>query len=88
MDPRYTVRIKRSALKALQRIRKDIQMQLRKRINALAIDPRPHGVETLKGKGPKILRLRVGKYRVIYTVEDDRLIVLIVRVAHRREYYR
>ena len=88
MSARYTVQIRRSALKALQRTPKDIQARLRKEINALADNPRPRGVETLRGKSRGLLRLRVGKYRVIYTVRHDRLIVVVVRVAHRRESYR
>ena len=87
MRARYTVQIKRSALKALQRTPKAIEARLRKKINALADNPRPRGVEMLRGKSRGLLRLRVGKYRVIYAVKDDRLIVLIVRVAHRRESY-
>ena len=51
------------------------------------IEPRPHGAKALRGE-PGLLRVRVGDYRVIYTVEDNILLVLVVRIAHRREAYR
>ncbi|WP_370452586.1 type II toxin-antitoxin system RelE/ParE family toxin [Corallococcus sp. CA054B] len=57
-----------------------------KRIDALATEPRPVGAEKLKGSD--YLRIRIGDYRVIYQVEDGRLVVLIVELGHRREIYR
>jgi mRNA interferase RelE/StbE len=64
-----------------------VQRRLRKRIDRLAAHPRPRGVEKLEG-GEGLLRIRVGSYRVIYVVEDDRLLVLVIRIGHRREVYR
>jgi mRNA interferase RelE/StbE len=66
---------------------RQIQTRLRPRIDALADDPRPAGVERLTG-ATDLYRLRVGDYRVIFAIQDQELIVLIVRVAHRREVYR
>ena len=57
-------------------------------VSKLATDPRPAAATPLVGHPGGTLRLRVGDYRVVYVVEDDRLIVLIVRVGHRREVYR
>ena len=58
-------------------------------IEALAEDPRPRGVKKLHGKGAHIFyRLRVGDYRVIYQVHEDVVLVLIVRIADRKEIYR
>jgi mRNA interferase RelE/StbE len=54
---------------------------------ALADDPRPHGSEKLKGSRDQY-RLRVGTYRVIYEIRDDRLIVLVLRIGHRKDVYR
>ncbi|MCD4726205.1 MAG: type II toxin-antitoxin system RelE/ParE family toxin, partial [Pirellulales bacterium] len=54
---------------------------------ALAKNPRPAGAKMLAGPN-RFLRVRVGDYRIIYRVEDDRLVVLVVRVGHRREVYR
>ncbi len=55
-------------------------------IRALAHDPRPSGVTKLRGED--LWRIRVGDYRVVYAIEDQRLVVTIVRVGHRREVYR
>ena len=56
------------------------------RIRTLAVDPRPAGCEKLSGQ--ERYRIRQGDYRIIYEVEDARLIVLVVKVGHRREIYR
>ncbi len=56
------------------------------RIAALADDPRPPGCEKLSGL--ERYRVRQGAYRIIYEIEDDRLVVLVVRVGNRREVYR
>jgi len=56
-------------------------------INALADDPRPRGVEKLKGVADQY-RIRLRSYRVSYTIQDDRLIVLVLRIGHRRDVYR
>ena len=57
------------------------------RILALAEEPRPPGVVKMHGGGG-YYRLRVGDYRVVYAIEDDVLLVLVVRIGHRREVYR
>ncbi|WP_164006840.1 type II toxin-antitoxin system RelE family toxin [Pyxidicoccus trucidator] len=56
------------------------------KIDTLISNPRPSGAESVKGSN--YLRIRIGDYRVIYEIEDDRLVVLVVRVGHRREIYR
>jgi mRNA interferase RelE/StbE len=84
---RYRVEIMRSALKQLEALPREEQERLTTEINALADDPRPPGVEKLKGVADQY-RIRVGSYRVIYTIRDDRLIVLVLRIGHRRDVYR
>lgn len=87
MPGRYTIQIKRSAVKALQGLPGHTQAQIRKQIDSLAENPRPVGAQALRGyRG--FFRLRVGDYRIIYQVEDPRLLVLVVRIGHRREVYR
>ena len=82
----YRIVFKRSVAKDLRRIpNKDVQRVL-KRINALADEPRPAGVEKLTGD--EIYRLRQGNYRILYTIEDDVITVTIVKVGHRRDVYR
>lgn len=55
-------------------------------IHALTIEPRPAGCEKLSGQ--ERFRIRQGVYRIIYEIEDTRLVVLIVKVGHRRDVYR
>lgn len=83
----YTVEFTRPALKEFLALPRDAQEQIGPRINALAQNPRPRGVEKLKGVEGQY-RIRVGRYRVVYTIQDDRLIVLVLRVADRRDVYR
>jgi len=63
------------------------KVQITRRIAALADDPRPAGVKMLQGQHG-YYRIRSGDYRVIYMIEDDVLVVLVVKVGHRREVYR
>jgi mRNA interferase RelE/StbE len=83
----YAVSILPVALRQLRALDAAIRARIRARIDALAHDPRPHGVKALQGD-PGTLRLRIGDYRVLYRVEDAQLIVLVIAVAHRREVYR
>lgn len=83
----YTVAILPVALRQLQALDAPVRTRIRARIDSLAYDPRPHGVKALQGD-PGTLRLRVGDYRVLYRIENARLIVLVIAVAHRREVYR
>lgn len=55
-------------------------------IDALAVEPRPPGVVRLAGRDD--FRIRVGDYRIVYAVDDAALLVLVARIAHRRDVYR
>ena len=83
----YAVEISSSAAKSLAKIDKLTRLRIVGAIELLAIDPRPPGVKLLRGGEQGRWRARVGDYRIVYTIEDDRLIVLVLRVAHRREVY-
>ena len=83
----YRLKIKDQALKALQKISEPDQGRIRRRIDALADDPRAPGTKKLQG-ADDLYRLRVGDYRVIYQIQDDVLLVLVVRVGHRKDVYR
>jgi len=84
----YRVLIKPSAAKEIEAVgQKDDRQQIVTRIRSLARDPRPFGSEKLSGRGD-LYRIRVGRYRVVYTVGDDELVVLIIRVGHRKNVYR
>ena len=82
----YSVLIKRSAEKEVARLPPDARQRVVRRIRALAQDPRPQGCEKLSARDS--YRLRIGSYRIVYTIEDRQLVVQVVRVAHRREVYR
>lgn len=86
MTARYKVRIKRSAEKELTGISKKDRRRLIAAIRELVDEPRPANAKPLVGR--PAWRLRVGRYRVIYTIEDDLLVVMVIRVGHRRDVYR
>lgn len=81
----YTVTIIPSALRTIQSLPRDLRERICEKIDSLAENPRPHGVKSLQGSQKGHLRLRVGDYRIIYRVENDRLLVTIVTVGHRRD---
>jgi len=86
-DKRYEISFTSAAARQLRKLDPDVQGKLAPAIDGLREQPRPAGVKALKGR-PGQLRLRVGSYRVVYTVEDDQLLVLVITVGHRREAYR
>ena len=83
---RYRLLVKRSVVRDLRGIPKTDVRRLLTRIRDLADDPCPRGAVRLAGINK--YRLRQGRYRILYTIEDDRLIVHVIKVAHRREAYR
>ena len=85
--PLYTVSFRRSAEKDLRKLDGVTQRRVLKAVEGLAREPRPSGCRKLEG-GEDAYRIRVGDYRVIYTVEDAVKVVAIERVRHRREVYR
>lgn len=84
---RYAVSFKPPAVKALRRLSKAVQRRIVSAVEMLVEDPRPPGVVKLTGDD-KLWRIRVGDYRVVYEIHDDRLVVLVLRVAHRKDVYR
>jgi mRNA interferase RelE/StbE len=65
---------------------RDAQERIVNKIESLRSNPRPHG--SIKLRGHEEYRVRVGEYRVIYAVADERLVVLIVEIGNRRDIYR
>jgi mRNA interferase RelE/StbE len=82
----YDVQVAVAAQKELRRLPRATSAAITKKLLTLAEDPRPRGCLKLQGHDD-LWRVRVGKYRVIYSIADERLVVLIVRVAHRRDAY-
>ena len=82
----YRVEVTRSAIKALRRVNPADAARLRGAIAMLAEDPRPPASRPLRGRDG--WRLRVGDYRVLYTIRDDVLLIVVVTLAHRSSAYR
>lgn len=82
----YSIVIKPSALKELEQAPKKIALQIVKRIKALAQVPRPHGSKKLSGE--EKYRVRQGDYRVVYSIDDVKKLVEVVKIGHRRDVYR
>ena len=76
-----------SAAKALRKLDRQVARRLLEAISKLAEEPHPAGCVQLVG-GEGELRIRVGDYRVVYDVIDEEIVVLILRLGHRREIYR
>jgi len=84
----YTVKVSRPAEKFLRALTdKKLYFRLRETIESLKSKPRP--VDSIKLQGEEgLYRVRVGDYRIVYQIQDQQLIVLVVQVGHRREIYR
>ncbi len=83
----YELVISRQALKDLAELPKPVVGRVVKAINGLGTDPRPDGCKKLKGKHEVLWRIRVGQYRVIYSIADEVRIVEIRDVGHRSSIY-
>lgn len=83
---RYRIEVKKSAVRELGSIpKRDLRLVVA-RIRSLADDPRPPGSKKLAAQ--EKYRIRQGRYRILYTIEDKALVVYVVKVAHRRDVYR
>lgn len=83
----YLITIAREAAKTFRKLHPQVAARLKDAIKALADDPRPPASLQLSG-GNGERRIRVADYRVIYDVIDDELLVLVLRIGHRRDVYR
>ena len=83
----FKVELSPAAKRHLRKINPVVRERILRRLICLETDPRPSGVVKLEGI-TGYYRLRVGDYRVIYRIEDERLIVVVMRIGHRREVYR
>ncbi len=81
------VEISRRAVKAIAALERADQLRVRAVIDLLAGEPRPPGCVKLAGEA-SVYRVRVGDYRIVYEVIDDRLVIQVVRIGHRRDVYR
>ena len=85
--PEYTISFARSARKELQALDRTVATRVLRRIEALAATPRPAGCKKLEGSENQ-WRIRVGDWRVVYSVDDSERLVDVSAVRHRRDVYR
>lgn len=83
----YRVELAPRATRELRRLDHIIRERVLRALIGLEVDPRPQGVKKLVG-AESTWRLRIGDYRIVYEIRDRELLVMVVRVAHRREVYR
>lgn len=81
----YRIELRPAAVRALRKLDPPIRRRVQGAIALLAHDPRPPAARALQGRPG--LRVRVGDYRIIYTVHDDVLLIVVVTLGHRREIY-
>jgi mRNA interferase RelE/StbE len=81
----YRVEIAETAAKSIAKLHSQVALRVRNAILGLAENPRPHGVKKLQGEDA--YRLRVGDYRIVYMIDDRRVLVIVIRVGHRSDIY-
>lgn len=83
----YSVSVKKDVIKAIAHLDHSYRVRVADVLRSLAVDPRPHGCTPLKGF-PDTWRIRIGDIRIVYEIHDDRLLVHVVRVGHRKDVYK
>lgn len=83
---KYEVRIIHAAEKEMDRLPRAVHARISRKILSLEDNPRPKGAKKLSGR--EEYRLRVGDYRVLYTIDDKKCVVTIFAIGHRGEVYR
>lgn len=82
----YKIEFRPAAVRALRKLDPQVQRRVRGAVALLAENPRPPASMPLTGRPG--WRLRVGDYRILYTIKDDLLLIVVVGLGHRREVYR
>ncbi len=83
---KYKVQIKRTAQKQIDKLPLSVARRVVSKIRDLSDNPRPAGSRRIVGS-ENTWRIRVGNYRILYTIEDDILLVEVIRVRHRKDSY-
>jgi mRNA interferase RelE/StbE len=84
----YELRFKGSARKEFMRLPAEVRAEVSETLDLLEQNPRPVGVEALVGPLKGLLRVRVGKYRIVYQADDEERRIVVTRVRHRGKVYR
>ena len=83
----YRIEFSATAERQVAKLGKPDQLRIMRRIRDLAADPHPRGARKLQGYAD-VFRIRVGTYRVLYSVESDRLVIVVLKVGQRKDVYR
>ncbi|MDA0791105.1 MAG: type II toxin-antitoxin system RelE/ParE family toxin [Proteobacteria bacterium] len=83
----YEIEVSSTAEKQLRKLTQKDQISVLKRIQGLSSEPRPNHSRKLRGQ-TNVYRIRVGNYRILYSIEDKRLIIIVLKLGHRRDVYR
>ncbi len=84
-ERRYRIQVTPAAARQLRKLDPQVARRVQGAIELLAVDPRPPASRALRGRPG--YRVRVGDYRLLYTVQDDVLLVVLIRLGHRRDVY-
>jgi len=84
----YKIIVKKEAAKSLNRLPRNMAKTIREKLEAIAADPYAEHPNAKKLQGREGYRLRVGDWRVIYEIQNDQLVILVLKVAPRGEVYR
>jgi len=85
--PSYRVEVSATAERQLRKLPRAEQVRVIRTVQALSVDPRPPGSRQLSGHDD-VFRVRVGRYRVLYSIEDRRLVIIVLKVGDRKDVYR
>ncbi|HEY2122972.1 MAG TPA: type II toxin-antitoxin system RelE/ParE family toxin [Chthoniobacterales bacterium] len=83
----YDVSVTPAFKREFRKLERGVQKRVINALASLADEPRPHGVEKLK-ENPKFYRIPVGDYRIVYSVDDKKSVIIVCLVRHRRDAYR
>lgn len=84
---KYRIEVSATAEKQIRKLNKADQIRVLRAIQNLAKEPRPPGTRKLRGY-EDVYRIRVGTYRILYSIESGRLLIIVLKVGHRRDVYR
>ena len=85
--PTYEIEVSSTAERQLRKLSPPDRLRILRAIVALGSDPRPIGCRKLSGFDD-VFRIRVGRFRVLYTIEDRRLVIIVLKVGDRKDVYR
>lgn len=83
----FGVKVGGAAVREIRKLPRSTQKKIVKQMDALALDPRPSGVEKLV-ENPRFWRIRTGDYRLIYYIDEENDVVVVLVVRHRKDAYR